>query len=501
MIYLVKGGKENFIMRQYYSLHAHSEYSNVKVIDSINRYERSINYAWDLGLSGVAMTEHDCLSGSIKYIKAFKKKIEEEWVKLHADDEKPHWSQMAEELQFKPILGNEIYLSEEGITETLNDQWTKEGHPGHFYHLLLLAKDEEGFKQLKELSSAAWKRAWFRGILRTPTYPSDLFKFVKGGHLVCSTACLGGFVAQTVLKYLVSKDEALLSKLDNHLRMMQELFGKGNFFIEIQPNPTGDEQINFNKFVLDRYWGKYPFIFTTDAHYLNDKERSIHKAFLNSKSSKDREVDDFYSYAYIMSEEEVAQHMPYVSSAQIAEMSQNSRNIMGMVKCYELTQPKVIAKVEYEHQKEYENDIEVFADVDKETYPYFYYYLHTSNPADHYLMELIAHGYINKITSEWNTKLYYDRLEEELGIIKEVGDKIGQSMSNYFITISKMVDLMWEAGSLVGPSRGSAGASLINYLTDVTQMDPIQMDLPFMWRFMHPSRPDYPDKQHCPLSK
>lgn len=473
-----------------------SEYSNIKVIDSINRYERSINYAWDLGLSGVAMTEHDCLSGSIKYIKAFKKKIEEEWGKLHESEEKISWSEMAEELQFKPVLGNEIYLSEEGITESKNDEWAKEGHPGHFYHLLLLAKDLEGYKQLKELSSAAWKRAWFRGILRTPTYPSDLFKYIKGGHLVCSTACLGGFVAQTVLKYLATNDIALLGKLDNHLAMMQDLFGKDNFYIEIQPNPTGKEQITFNKFVLDRYWGKYPFIFTTDAHYLNEKERSIHKAFLNSKSSKDREVDDFYSYAYIMSEEEVAGYMPYVTASQIAEMSENTRRIMSMVKCYELTQPKVIAKVEYEHQKEYENDIEVFADVDEETYPYFYYYLHTDNPADHYLMELIAHGYINKITTEWNTRLYYDRLEEELGIIKQVGDKIGQSMSDYFITISKMVDLMWEAGSLVGPSRGSAGASLINYLTGVTQMDPIQMDLPFMWRFMHPSRPDYPDKQN-----
>ena len=59
-------------------------------------------------------------------------------------------------------------------------------------------------------------------------------------------------------------------------------------------------------------------------------------------------------------------------------------------------------------------------------------------------------------------------------------------MSDYFITMSKMVDLMWDAGSLVGPSRGSAGAMLLNYLIDITQMDPIALDLPFVWRFMHP---------------
>ena len=62
-------------MRDYISLHAHSEFSNVKIIDSINRYDRSIDYCWDLGLGGVAMTEHDCVSGAIKYIKAFKKKF------------------------------------------------------------------------------------------------------------------------------------------------------------------------------------------------------------------------------------------------------------------------------------------------------------------------------------------------------------------------------------------------------------------------------------------
>ena len=67
-------------------------------------------------------------------------------------------------------------------------------------------------------------------------------------------------------------------------------------------------------------------------------------------------------------------------------------------------------------------------------------------------------------------------------------------MSEYFITMSKIIDLCWnEAGSIVGPSRGSAGALLINYLLGITQMNPIEMDLPYVWRFLHPSRPDLPD--------
>ena len=69
--------------RTYALLHAHSDFSNIKIIDSINRYSRSIDYAWELGLSSVAMTEHDCVSGSLKYIKAFRKKITEDWCKIH----------------------------------------------------------------------------------------------------------------------------------------------------------------------------------------------------------------------------------------------------------------------------------------------------------------------------------------------------------------------------------------------------------------------------------
>lgn len=484
--------------RDYYSIHCHSEFSNIKVIDSINRYPRSIQYCWDLGLSGCAMTEHDCVSGAIKYIDAFKSFIN----KIDENPDKT-WMEKAVELNFKPILGNEIYLSEEGLNETTVNQRAQEGHPGHFYHLILLAKDAEGFKQIRELSSAAWKKAWMKGILRTPTYPSDLFNIIKGGHLICSTACLGGYVANAVKNILESSTEEnrqfYLKKLDNHLKMMEQLFGKGNFFIELQPNDDmkGKEQNAFNKWIIEHYWGKYPFVFSTDAHYLNEAEKGTHKAFLNSKSSVDREVDDFYNKAYFMSQDEVKELlMEYsaVTEEQFNEMVENTKKISEMCQVYELDQPKVIAKIPYEHLKEYEEDLEIFNDIDEEEYPYLYYYLHTDKEADHYLMELIAHGFVKKYDSKkWNWDEYIKRLEEELWTIKTVGDKINQPMSDYFITMSKLVELMWQAGSLVGPSRGSAGAMLINYLIDITQMNPIEMNLPYVWRFMHPSRPDFPD--------
>lgn len=493
--------------RDYALLHAHSEYSNIKIIDSINRYKRSVDYAWDLGLSSVAMTEHDCVSGALKYLKVYKKKLEEEWSKLHKDEPLISYEEMAKELDFKPILGNEIYLSEEGLIEAHMDG----AHPCHFWHLILLAKDEIGFKQIKQLSSAAWKRAWFRSILRTPTYPSDLYNFVQGGHLIASTACLGGYAAwcwkkmnamdrdvfpwETRADLINEQDKTFyLNKLDNHLAAMEELFGKGNFFIELQPNEEGSDQNEYNKFMIERYWGIYPFIFTTDAHYLKADEREIHKAFLNSKSSKDREVNSFYKYAYIMSQEEVRSLMPYLSDNQFMEMVNNSKKIMDMCHFYELSQKQIVTKVQYEHQAEYEDDLEVFNDVAEEDYPNFAAFLHSEDMTDHYLMELIAHGYIEKYQDNWKNDIYYSRIEEELWTIKEVSNRIGQNMADYFISMAKMIDIMWnEAGSIVGPSRGSAGALLINYLLGITQMNPIEMDLPFVWRFLHPSRPDMPD--------
>lgn len=482
----------------YTSLHNHTEYSNVHVIDSINRPMDMINYAWDLGFSGLAFTDHDCISGAIEELDCYKRKITDEWTKLNPDKEVPSVEEMAAELNFKIMLGNEIYLTAEGVTEETQRENYKNGEKTYFYHYLLVAKDAEGFKQIRQLSSRAWSRGFFYGrMMRTPTYPSDLFEIVKGGHIVCSTACLAGYVARKYNEMVACLDEeqkrAIKQQIDNHLQMMEELFGKGNYYLELQPSEKFD-QIDYNKWLINNYWGKYPFIFTTDAHYLKPALREVHKAFLNSRSSGTRDVDEFYGYAYMMAAEEVYGFMKsYITEEQFQEMINNTNRIQQMCSYYTLDQKQVIARVAYEHFDEYKEDLEFFDDVDEQTYPNFYYYLHTDNQADNYLARLIAHGYINKYDETWNSETYYNRLEEELWTIKEVGEKIGQHMSDYFISMAKMIDLMWEAGSIVGPSRGSAGAMLINYLLGITQMNPIELNLPYVWRFMHPSRPDLPD--------
>jgi DNA polymerase-3 subunit alpha len=246
--------------------------------------------------------------------------------------------------------------------------------------------------------------------------------------------------------------------------------------------------------MIERYWGMYPFIFTTDSHYLKEDEREIHKAFLNSKSSKDREVDDFYRYAYMMGQDEVRLLMNYIPDDKFNAMVENSRRIKDMCKFYELEQKPKLATVEFEYWDEYEGDLDIFEEIIEEDYPNFYYYLHGDNKTNQYLTRLVAHGFNEKYQSTWDMDEYFSRLEEEFWTLREVGSKIGQSMADYFITMHKIIEICWnDAGTIVGPSRGSAGALLINFLLDITQMNPIEMDLPFVWRFLHPSRPDLPD--------
>src|SRR5574344_1238830 len=116
-------------MRDYTSLHIHTQYSNLKIIDSTNRFERVLDYAWDIGLSGIAETEHDCLSGTMEALDCFRAKFKKEWSNAYPDEEFPGYVAASDKLDFKVILGNEIYLSEEGLTEAEMDG----NHPVHFW--------------------------------------------------------------------------------------------------------------------------------------------------------------------------------------------------------------------------------------------------------------------------------------------------------------------------------------------------------------------------------
>lgn len=451
----------------YASLHNHTEISNLKLIDSINKIEDLIQYAADIGLCGVAITDHDSVGGHVRA-----------W---------NYYNSMPEEARqnFKLILGNEIYLCRSDLTAETHQKGEK------FYHLILIALDDIGHEQIRELSTRAWSRSYMKAIMRTPTYSEDLFEVIGSnpGHVIATTACLGGYCGT---KYAAKEYEAI----DRHLSLMASLFGSNNFFIELQPSKQTD-QLMYNKYMVAAYWDKYNFICTTDSHYLKKEDAVIHKVFLNSKSSGDREVDSFYASAYMMDYKEIEEYFVAAGMQdEFEEMVRNTIAICNRVGTYNLKQTSIIPKIQYgvtsqmrANVKEFANTLTHLANTE-----YIWEMINSNDSADIYMLYLLS-GHWNKISHLDNQEKYVTELNYECEQLYKISQQLNQSMSDYFITMAKMIDIMWEeADTIVGPARGSAGSSLIAYLLGITQINPLTqpVELPF-WRFIHAERPGLPD--------
>lgn len=454
----------------YTSIHNHTDYSNLKLIDSINKVSDIIQYAFDLGLKGVAITDHDCISGHVKAWNYYNKNFTEE-----------------QKTNFKLILGNEIYLCRDGLNADNHVKGEK------FFHLILLALDDIGHQQLRQISSKAWDRGYMKNIMRTPTYSSDLMEIVGAnpGHLVATTACLGGFCG-------VKFAEKDFAAIERHLGAMSNLFGADNFFIELQPSWHSD-QISYNQFMLQNYWGKYNFVLSTDSHYLKAEDREVHKVFLNSKSSGDREVDSFYASAYMMSYDELKEYFCSTNGTNISEeqfniMCENTNGIASRVGVYNLKHTSIIPKIEYDHNE----TIDKFYSELMSNYPqqtsYLKQMIENGDGADIHLLNLLVKPWTKRVPTDDELR-YVIELDYEVEQLYKISQQLQQSMSDYFITMAKMIDIMWtDANSIVGPGRGSAGSSLINYLLGITQINPLtqSVEMPY-WRFIHAERPGLPD--------
>lgn len=441
----------------YCSLHNHTMYSNLRLIDSINKPNDLIDYAKEIGLAGLAITDHESLSGHVKALDYFNNK--------YKDDD------------FKLILGNEIYIARNDLTA---DNYQK-GEP--FFHFILLAKDYEGYHQMRELSSRAWARGFGAFMTRVWTTPNDLYEIVKGRHLIASSACIGGYLGRKF-------KDGDFAAIERFAGAMEELFGKGNWYIELQPSEQPD-QIAYNKYLIKTFWGKMPFIFTTDSHYLKKEDRPIHRAFLNSKNGE-REVDAFYASAYMMSYDEVWEYFKdYITPEQMAEMAQNTIKIRDMIQPFELRKPQQIPFIK--RIEKFDNSA-VFEPYLAE-HPYLRYFVTTKDEIDSYFMNLVTRGWIKEDIPPDKVPKYIEELETELKTIHLISENKRVHMADYFTTMAKLMDIIWhEADSLVGPSRGSAGAFLINYLLGITQMNPLEQPARMAsWRFLDPERPDYPD--------
>jgi len=445
-----------------FEVHSHTEYSNIRTLDSINKIPKLIQKAKDNGLCGIAITDHEILGGHIIANKLAKDLNEE---------------------GFKLALGNEIYL----VDERENNR--------KYYHFILIAKDEIGYEQIKRLSSNAWYYSYKeRGATRVPTLKKELFAIVNKnpGHLIATSACLGGELSTMVLN-LTKVEE--LDDTENINRIKKDIYTfltdmknvfKDDFYIECAPGRS-NEQIRVNERMISIAKSfDIKMVIGTDAHYLNEEDRFIHETYLRSKEDE-REVDSFYKYAYLQTEDEIKKNLSKTSLENLYSiLVKNSEEIYEKITFFNLNKKQ---RIPIAPLANYFNKEEI--KINEEKYPH---YSQLFKSKDNQKRAWAYETYKGLVEKKLLTDEYLKQLDNEADIILTIDEeiKLDVSLFAYFNTLKSYIDLFWECGSIVGPGRGSATGFLSNYLLGITQLDPIQWNLK-SWRFLNKSRFELPD--------
>jgi len=463
---------------KFHEHHAHTEYSNTHLIDVCHKLEALMDHAAHLGLHGISITDHECLSGHIKALNHLKV-IQEK----HPD--------------FQLILGNEIYLCHDAEPVlNPNGKTVFNIESGQFYHFILLAKDSIGHRQLRELSSLAWSRCYsYKGVERLPTFYSDLEQIIgqNPGHVVASTACLGGEFDKLVL-------DGNAEGAYQFAMWCQHIFGKENFFIELQPGLTDDQRL-FNKRAV-RFCKHFDFrwIITNDVHYLTSEKRILHENYLKSHE-EEREAGDFYESTYLKTPAEIYERLKedltqdeiqsgFANTLIIADMCKNAGD-------YGLFHSTIVPQRQLEPFT-----LDHTLDISSDRYPYIHRYYSSSEPQDLWLMKQLEIGMKEKKAPLDDEHL--SRINYELEQLWGVSERLHQPMSAYYNLTQLLVQIMWNENgrftppgeadneSIVGVARGSVGGWYLAYLMSITQLDPIKWGT-VAWRHLHASRPDCPD--------
>jgi len=394
-------------------LHVHSEYS---LLDGMCRIDELINKTKELGMDSVAITDHGSLYGLFKF-----------FIK-------------AKDAGIKPILGLEAYKTKGSIAE----KPTKETRKNH--HLILLAKDLDGYKNLLKISTISH----LQGFYYRPRIDWEILKKYNKGLIAFSGGCLS-----SELSDYISQDQ--LKSAEQAVKNYTEIF-KDDFYIEIQrhQNLKGSEKINKELINLSRKFG-IPLVATNDVHYI-DKEDAyaqevklcIQTQHTIQEKNRDLTMIDIPDY-YLKSPNEMKGM--YLD---IPEAIENTQRIAKM------------CNVEIPYGKPILPEFDTPKNV----------------PAKVYLKELID---LRKVRiKNYSRKEVDSRLDYELGII------LKKDFATYFLIVQDFVNWAKSNHIAVGPGRGSVAGSLIAYALGITDINPLDYSLPFE-RFLNPDRPTPPD--------
>ena len=441
------------------SLHNHTQYSNARLRDCIIKEEDLIKYAVELGHEVVAITDHESVMNAVKVEKIYKK--------IKKDNP-----------EFKVIFGNEIYLCRNGLNASNFDP-----KQDKYYHFILLAKNEEGHRQIREISTRAWNRSYMaRGMRRVPTYYQDLVDVIGAnpGHVIGCTACLGGALATQLLKYKTNKDEALYGKIIQWCHQMEHIFGVDNFFLELQPSESY-EQTYVNRMLIDiANCFHFNYIITTDSHYLKKEDAAIHAAYLNAQDG-DREVASFYATTYMMDTQELESHMD-LTEAELEEAYRNIRRIAAMCEDFSLQKELKIPALQWKEPDTKHIDRAWYLAV-----PSLQKFYESDYEGDRVLARAIVDRLIKEPSLQ--TEEVYAAIEDNLDKTWESSLVNKTHWSAYFLNLQRIIDVCWEAGTLVGCGRGSGVGFILLYILGITQINPLAETVQtYSFRFLNPSR-------------
>ncbi len=398
-------------MSDFVHLHIHSEFS---LLDGANRIKDLPVRAKELGMKAMAITDHGVMYGAIDFYKACKKE------------------------GIKPIIGCEVYVAP-------RTRFDKEPNiDNHYYHLILLAKNNQGYKNLSKLVSLGFVEGYYY----KPRIDLEILEKYSEG-LICLSACLAGAVNQALLNGQEEKAEevALWHK---------KVFGE-DYYIEIPNNGIPEQVLANQKLVKLARKLDIPLVATNDAHYLKKEDAYNHEVLLCIQTGKKMSDPDRMRFdtdeLYVKSPEEMSEYFKAFPDA-----------IENTVKIAEK------CNVEFEFGHTILPNYDVPAE-----YPTHY----------DFFKKLCDDG-IKKRYGENPSKEILDRAEYEISVIKKMG------YVDYFLIVWDFIHYAKSQGIPVGPGRGSGAGSIIAYAMEITDIDPMKYGLLFE-RFLNPERISMPD--------
>lgn len=489
----------------FHQLHNHFEVSNFRLLDSINKFDKCVDYvANELGQGGIAITEHEALSNHVDAIKTLRKMKEEG--KIPQD--------------FKLILGNEIYLVDR---QEAHEQMNRNDGAAQFYHFLLLAKDKIGHKILRRLSTIAWTDGYrnYRNMERVMTDYKDIETVIEEegrGHIIGTTACIGGYLGKQILlikqieEGLVEGDiDGIKGNIQDFILWCMRTFGD-DFYLEMQP-ATSDEQKYVNNFLLRLNKAfDVKLIITCDSHYMKKDLLFCQKAWLNSKEGDgNREVEYFYNDTYFHSIEEIMTKMDYIDRDIIVQAIKNTKEIGDSIEDYDWFAPTKLPltpippKDEWFEIPNFDEVMSKYEDIKTLYYQEdFGVTEERFKNQNKYFIHQIFRGIEDRQIPQEELEESLERVNTECRETHLSSVKKQQPMAGYLVTMQKNIDVIWEADCFVGGGRGSVSGFICAYFLGISQVNPLKygIELPH-WRFFSAEREDIfdIDIDHCSHKK